>query len=58
MRKLIVMTALGCLALATAADAQLVEAGPVECAYGYGDHDLVGEIARFDLQGRSIVPLA
>ena len=58
MRKLVVMTAFGCLALATSADAQLVEAGPVECAYGYGDHDLVVEIAHLDLPGSSVLTLA
>ncbi len=58
MRKLVVMASLGCLALATAADAQFVEAGPVECAYGYGDHDLVVEIARLDHLGTSGLTLA
>ena len=48
MRKLVMTTALGCLAMATAADAQRAETRPVECAYGYADHDLIVEIARLD----------
>jgi hypothetical protein len=58
MRKLVMTTALGCLAMATAADAQLVQARPVECAYGTTDRDLVVEIARLELPSWSALALA
>lgn len=58
MRKLVMTAALGCLAMATAADAQLAEARPVECAYGSADRDLVVEIARLDLPSWSDLALA
>ncbi len=48
MRKLMMTGALGCLAMATAADAQLAGAGPTACAYNAADHDLVVEVARLD----------
>ena len=49
MRKLVMTTALGCLAMATAADAQIAHARSVECAYRGVDRDLLVEIARVDL---------
>ena len=58
MRKLVITTALGCLAMATAADAQRVESRPVECAYRGTDRDLVVEVARFDRLSRSLAALA
>ena len=58
MRKLVMTTALGCLAMATAADAQIVGTGPSPCAYGYADQDLVLEIARLDLPSWSALALA
>ena len=50
MRKLVIMAALGCLAMATAADAQLVGKGPSPCAYGTTDKSLVVEVARLELR--------
>lgn len=47
MRKRMMTTALGCLAMATAADAH--QGGPAPCGYGAADEDLVVEVARFDL---------
>jgi hypothetical protein len=58
MRKLVTTTALGCLAMAPAADAQQVRTVPVECAYGMVDRDLVVEIARLDLPRRAGLALA
>ncbi len=60
MRKLMMTTALGSLAMATAADAQLARAEPSTCAYGYGagDRDLVIEIASLDLPAWSGLALA
>jgi hypothetical protein len=51
MRKLVIMAALGCLAMATSADAQLVGNGPSPCAYGATDKSLVVEVARLELRG-------
>lgn len=48
MRKLVITAALGCLAMATAADAQLVAGASSPCAYGAADRDMVVEIARLD----------
>ena len=58
MRKLVMTTALGCLAMATAADAQQVRTVSVECAYGTVDRDLVVEVARQDLRGWGALALA
>lgn len=58
MRTLVMTTALGGLAMATAADAQLVEARPTECAYGVADRYLVVEIARLDQAGWGALRLA
>ena len=58
MRKIVIMAALGCFAMATAADAQLVEVRHTECAYNLGDRDLVVEVARLDAPGLSALALA
>ena len=46
MRNFITLAALGCLAMATAADAHTAHAGTARCLYGSADRDLVVEIAR------------
>jgi hypothetical protein len=48
MRKLVMTAALGCLAMATAADAQLAGSGPSGCAYGAFDNDLILEMAQIE----------
>ena len=53
MRNLVVTAALGCLAMATAADAQIVETRPVECAFRGTDRDILVEVARLDLPSLS-----
>jgi hypothetical protein len=58
MRKLVMTTALGCLAMATAADAQQVRTVSAECAYGTVDRDLVVEVARLDLPRWGALALA
>jgi hypothetical protein len=54
MPKLVIMAALGCLAMATAADAQIAGSGRSPCAYGATDKDLVIEIASFDLRSPAL----
>lgn len=55
MRNLVMTTALGCLAVATAADAQIAGTGPSPCRYGAADRDLVAEVARLELRsGRGL----
>lgn len=46
MRKFVTIAALGCLAMATAADA--AGATPSRCGYGAADMDTVLEMARLD----------
>ena len=46
-KRMMIMAALGCLAMATAADAH--QRGPAPCGYGAADEDLVVEVARLDL---------
>ena len=46
MRKFVTLAALGCLAVATAADAHTARVGTTRCLYGSTDRDLVVEIAR------------
>jgi hypothetical protein len=58
MRRLVMSAALGCLAMATAADARLADGGPSPCAYGAVDRDLVVEIARLDRRSRVGLALA
>ena len=53
MRKFVVTAALGFLAMATAAVAQLVEAKSVKCAHLGTDRANHVELARFVLPGRS-----
>jgi hypothetical protein len=50
MRKLVMTTALGCLAVATAADAQIAGTGS-SCVYGAADGDMRPEVARLDPPG-------
>jgi hypothetical protein len=50
MRKFVMTTALGCLAMATAADAQIAGTAPSGCAYGAFDNDMVLEMARLDMR--------
>ncbi len=45
MRKLVMATTLGCLAVATAADAHVAGKSPAPCLYGVADGDLVTEVA-------------
>ena len=54
MRKLVMTAALGCLAIATAADAQLAAVGPSGCAYA--DQDMILEMARLDPPSESDRP--
>jgi len=51
MRKFVTMAALGCLAMATAADAHTAEVRTARCLYGGADRDLVVEIARLAPRG-------
>jgi len=58
MRKLVMMAALGCLAMATAADAQVAGSWYSGCAYGGPDSDMVLELAHLDLPSWSYRTLA
>lgn len=56
MRKFVTIAALGCLAMATAADA--AGAKPSRCGYGAADLDTVLEMARLDLRAGGYPSLA
>ncbi len=56
MRQFVMTAALGCLAMATAADA--AGAGPSQCGYGAADLDTVLEVARLDLRAAGYTSLA
>lgn len=51
MRKLVITTALGCLALATAADAQVAGAESSPCGYGAAERDTFLELAHLEPHG-------
>ena len=53
MHKFVMTAAAGCLAMATAADAQVAGFKSSRCAYGTTDMDTVIEMARLDPIGAS-----
>lgn len=58
MRKFVMIAAVGCLAAATAADAQVAGTGPSPCRYSAADGDTFLEIARVEQPDRGYLYLA